>query len=65
MAGVRLIRRVLGAIVIAIGIGLWITDLFLVKGLPYSQFENETLVAIVPAAGAVLVAGGTLIGLWG
>ncbi|BDB99496.1 SepZ protein [Saccharolobus caldissimus] len=64
MAGVNLIRRVLGAIVAAIGIGVWIADIILVQTLPYSMYENDALVAIVPTAGAILVAGGTLLGLW-
>jgi hypothetical protein len=64
MAGINLTRRVLGAIVAAIGIGLWIADIILVQTLPYSLFENDALVAIVPMAGAILIAGGTLLGLW-
>ncbi len=64
MAGISLTRRVLGAIVAAIGIGVWIADIILVQALPYSMYENEALVAIVPTAGAILVAGGTLLGLW-
>jgi|OSPMetMinimDraft_2_1075162.scaffolds.fasta_scaffold00232_6 hypothetical protein len=64
MAGISLTRRVLGAIVAAIGIGVWIADIILVQTLPYSMYENEALVAIVPTAGAILVAGGTLLGLW-
>jgi len=64
MAGINLTRRVLGAIVAAIGIGLWIADIILVQALPYSMFENDALVAIVPMAGAILIAGGTLLGLW-
>lgn len=64
MAGVSLTRRVLGAIVAAIGIGVWIADIILVQTLPYSLYENNALVAIVPTAGAILVAGGALLGLW-
>jgi hypothetical protein len=64
MAGINLTRRVLGAIVAAIGIGVWIADIILVQTLPYSMYENEALVAIVVTAGAILVAGGTLLGLW-
>lgn len=64
MAGVNLTRRVLGAIVAAIGIGVWIADIILVQTLPYSLYENQALVAIVPTAGAILIAGGALLGLW-
>jgi hypothetical protein len=64
MAGINLTRRVLGAIVAAIGIGAWIADIILVQTLPYSLYENDALVAIVPTAGAILIAGGTLLGLW-
>ncbi|AWR99160.1 hypothetical protein [Metallosphaera hakonensis] len=64
MAGVKLARRVLGAIIGAIGVAAWISDLFLVQTLPYSEFANDSLVAIVPLSGAVLVAGGVILGLW-
>ncbi|BBD72211.1 hypothetical protein HS1genome_0600 [Sulfodiicoccus acidiphilus] len=64
MAGVNFSRRVLGAVVAAIGVATWISDLFLISTLPYSLYENLTYVAMVPIAGAVLVAGGVLMGLW-
>lgn len=62
--GVKLARRVLGAILAGIGVSLWIADLFLVQTLPYSEFGNDALVAMVPLSGAVVVAGGLLAGLW-
>ncbi|QKR01047.1 SepZ protein [Metallosphaera tengchongensis] len=64
MAGVKTVRRVLGAVIAAIGVTAWVSDLFLVQTLPYSEFANDSFVAIVPLSGAVLVAGGTLLGLW-
>lgn len=64
MAGVKVSRRVLGSIIAAIGVTAWVSDLFLVQTLPYSEFANDSLVAIVPLSGAVLVAGGVLMGLW-
>ncbi|MFP3204910.1 MAG: SepZ protein [Metallosphaera yellowstonensis] len=64
MAGVKFSRRVLGSIIAAIGVAAWVSDLFLVQTLPYSEFANDSLVAIVPLSGAVLVAGGLLMGLW-
>lgn len=64
MAGVNLVRRVLGAVVTAIGVASWIADIILVGTMPYTLYENEALVAIVPTAGAILIAGGTLLGLW-
>lgn len=64
-SGVKLARRILGAVLVGIGVSLWITDLFLVQTQPYSEFANDALVAMVPLSGAVLVAGGLLAGLWG
>jgi hypothetical protein len=62
--GVKLARRVLGAVLAGIGVSLWIADLFLVQTQPYSEFGNDALVAMVPLSGAVVVAGGLLAGLW-
>lgn len=64
MAGVNFTRRVLGAVVAALGVIAWVIDIFLVETLPYTLYEDEALVAMVVLAGAVLVAGGTLLGLW-
>jgi len=64
MAGVKFARRVLGAIIAGIGVSLWIADILLTFTLPYSMYENDALVAMVPISGAVLVLGGLLMGLW-
>jgi hypothetical protein len=37
MAGVKFSRRVLGSIIAAIGVAAWVSDLFLVQTLPYSN----------------------------
>ncbi|NON63599.1 SepZ protein [Acidianus sp. RZ1] len=64
MAEIKFARRVLGAVVAAIGVATWVADIFLIQTMPYTEYENDSLVAMVPLAGAVLVAGGTLLGLW-
>ncbi|MCI2415337.1 MAG: SepZ protein [Candidatus Aramenus sp.] len=64
MAGVNFSRRVLGAVVVVLGVVAWVIDIFLVQTLPYSLYADDALVAMVVLAGAVLVAGGTLAGLW-
>ncbi|MUN27896.1 SepZ protein [Sulfuracidifex metallicus] len=64
MAGIKLARRVIGAVIAAIGVSLWIADIMLTFTLPYSEYGNDALVAMVPISGAVLVAGGLLAGLW-
>ncbi|AWR96931.1 SepZ protein [Acidianus sulfidivorans JP7] len=65
MAGIKFARRVLGAAIATIGVAMWIADLMLTFTLPYSEYENDTLVALVPISGAVLVLGGLLLGMWG
>ncbi|MEM0071933.1 MAG: SepZ protein [Metallosphaera sp.] len=64
MAGVKFARRVLGAIIASIGVIAWVSDLFLIQTMPYSEFANDSFIAIVPLSGAVLVAGGVILGLW-
>ena len=64
MAGVKFARRVLGSVIAAIGVAAWISDLFLIQTLPYTQYADDALVALVPLSGAVLVAGGVILGLW-
>ncbi|EZQ10567.1 SepZ protein [Candidatus Acidianus copahuensis] len=64
MAEIKFARRVLGAVVAAIGVATWVADIFLIQTMPYTEYANDSLVAMVPLAGAVLVAGGTLLGLW-
>ena len=64
MAGVNLSRRVLGAVLAALGIAGWVITIIMVFSLPYSLYEDEALVAAVVASGVVLVAGGLLMGLW-
>ncbi|AWR95822.1 SepZ protein [Acidianus brierleyi] len=64
MAGVKFARRVLGSVIAAIGVSMWIADLMLVFTLPYSLYEDDTLVALVPISGLILVVGGLLLGLW-
>ncbi|MCY0850368.1 SepZ protein [Sulfuracidifex metallicus] len=64
MAGIKLARRLIGAVISAIGVSLWIADIMLTFTLPYSLYGNDALVAMVPISGAVLVAGGLLAGLW-
>ncbi|BDC17667.1 SepZ protein [Acidianus sp. HS-5] len=64
MAGIKFARRVLGAVIAGIGASLWIADILLTLTLPYSMYEDDALVAMVPISGAVLVLGGLLLGLW-
>jgi hypothetical protein len=64
MAGIKFARRVLGSIIAGIGVAMWISDLMLVFTLPYSEYEDDTLVALVPISGLILVVGGLLLGLW-
>lgn len=64
MAGIQVSRRILGAVIAAVGVSAWIADVFLVQTLPYSLMGDDALVAMVPLSGAVLVLGGLLLGLW-
>ncbi|ARM75557.1 SepZ protein [Acidianus manzaensis] len=64
MAGIKLARRILGSVIAAIGVSMWIADLMLTFTLPYSEYGDDTLVALVPISGLVLVVGGLLVGLW-
>jgi len=64
MAGIKLARRVIGAVIAGIGVSMWVSDIMLVFTLPYSLYGDDALVALVPISGAVLVAGGLLAGLW-
>lgn len=64
MAGVNFARRVLGAVIAAIGVAGWVAAVVLTFSLPYSEYANDALVATVVFSGVVVVAGGLLAGLW-
>ena len=64
MAGVNLARRVLGAVVTALGIAGWVITILMTFSLPYSLYEDPALIAAMVASGVVVVTGGLLMGLW-
>ena len=64
MAGVNLARRVLGAVITALGIAGWVITIIMTFSLPYSLYETPALIAAAVASGVVVVTGGLLMGLW-
>lgn len=63
--GISLARRVLGSVIIAIGIAGWIYAISLILGQEYTLEINYLSWSLVPISGAVVVLGGLLAGLWG
>jgi hypothetical protein len=58
-------RRVLGAVIIAVGVVGWVFAIFMTLTQEYTLLENYFAWSLVPISGAVVVAGGLLAGLWG
>jgi hypothetical protein len=58
-------RRVLGGVIIGIGVVGWVFAIFLTLTQEYTLLENYFAWSLVPISGAVVVLGGLLAGLWG
>lgn len=58
-------RRVLGAVIIALGVVGWVFAILLTLFQEYTLLENFFAWSLVPISGAVVVLGGVLAGLWG
>jgi hypothetical protein len=63
--GVSRGRRALGAAIAAVGVIGWIFAIALILGQENTLEINYTAWALVPISGAVVMAGGLLMGVWG